>query len=59
MKHETNFLLVKKNFKYFIDYKNRKKVRPLCTMLPKMSAYIEDFVEAKYMSFFIKKKKRG
>ena len=26
-------------FKYFIGYKDAKKVRPLCAFLPKMSAY--------------------
>ena len=28
----------KKDFKYFICYKNAKKVRQLCLMLPKISA---------------------
>ena len=30
---------VKNGFKYFIGYKDGKKVRPLCVMLPKTSAY--------------------
>ena len=35
-----NCKMVGKNcFKYFAGYKDGKKVRPLCVMLPKMSAY--------------------
>ena len=30
----------KKGFKNFIGYKDGKKVRPLCILLPKMSANI-------------------
>ena len=45
----------KKVFKYFFWYKDGKKVRPLCIILPKMSAYIRDFDGTKYMSFLIKK----
>ena len=41
----------KRGFKYFIDYKNGKKVKPLCLILPKMSAYRKDFDETKYMVF--------
>ena len=46
--------MVKKGFKYFISYKDAKKIRPLCVFLLKMSAYRKDFDETKYMSFFIK-----
>ena len=42
----------KKDFKYFIGSKDGKKNRPLCVMLPKMSAYRRDFDETKYMSFW-------
>ena len=38
----------KKGFKYFIGYKGGKKVRTLCVMLPKMSAYRRDFYKTKY-----------
>ena len=31
-----------------------EKVRPLCIILPKVSAYRRDFHETKYMSFLIK-----
>ena len=44
----------KKRFRYFIGYKNTKKIQPLCIFLPKMSAFRKDFNEAKYMSFLIK-----
>ena len=37
----------KKDFKYFIGYKGGKKVRTLCVMLPKMSAYRRDFYKTK------------
>ena len=32
-----------------------KKVKHLCVMLPRMSAYRSNFYETKYMSFLIKK----
>ena len=44
----------KKGFKYFIGYKDHKKIRLLCIFLPKMSAYRRDFDETKYISFLIK-----
>ena len=40
----------KKGFNYSIGYKDGKNVRPLCILLPKMSAYRRDFDETKYMS---------
>ena len=46
----------KKDFKYFISYKDAKNIRPLTMFLPKTSAYRGDFDEAKYMSFSVKKK---
>ena len=40
----------KKGFKYFIGYKDYRKVRPtLCIMLPKKSTYRRDFDETEYM----------
>ena len=33
-------LLWVKNFKYFIGYKDDKKVQPLCIILPNMSVYV-------------------
>ena len=44
----------KKGFKYFIDYKHVKKIRPSCLFLPKMSAYRRGFDENKYIYFLIK-----
>ena len=46
--------MVKKGFKFFIGYKDAKKIRPLCILLPKMSGYRKDFDETKSMSFSIK-----
>ena len=46
--------MVKKGFKFFIGYKDAKKIGPLCILLPKMSAYRKDFDETKSMSFSIK-----
>ena len=45
---------IKNGVKYFIGYKNAKKIRPLWIFLPKMSAHRRDFDETKYMSFLIK-----
>ena len=45
----------KKCFKYVTGYKDSKKAKPLCIILPKMSAYSRrDFDETKYVSFLIK-----
>ena len=40
---------VKKDFKCFIGYKEDKKVRFLCIILPKVSPYRRDFDETDYM----------
>ena len=44
----------KKGFKYFIGYKDAKKIRPVCIFLIKVSAYRRHFDETKYVSFSIK-----
>ena len=44
----------KKGLRYFVGYKDSKKIRPLCIFLPKMTAYRKDFDQAKFMSFLIK-----
>ena len=44
----------KKDFKYFVDFKDAKKNRPLCIFLPKMSTCIRNFDKTKCMSFLIK-----
>ena len=43
--------IVKKGFKYFIGYKDAKKIRLLSIFLPEMSTYRKD---SEYMSFLIK-----
>ena len=50
----NKFSFGKNVFKYFIGYKDVKKVRPLCILLPKISQYRRDFDETKYMPFLIK-----
>ena len=48
-------LFGKKGFKYLIGYEDaKKKTRPLCIFLPKMSAHRKDFNETKCVSFMIK-----
>ena len=47
----------KKDFKYFIGYKDANKIRPLCIFLPKMSAYRRYFDKTKCMPFLIKDEK--
>ena len=56
----TRFLLVRKNYKYFIGYylhnnnNNNNKVKPLHIMLLKTSAYVKDYDgETKWMDFLI------
>ena len=44
----------KKGLRYFVGYKDSKKIIPLCIFLPKMTAYRKDFDPAKFMSFLIK-----
>ena len=44
----------KKDFKYFVDYKDAKKVRPFCIFLPKMNARRRDSDKIKRMYSFIK-----
>ena len=40
--------------KYFIGYKDGKKIIPFCIFLPKTSAYRRDFDKIKCMSFLVK-----
>ena len=47
----------KNDFKYFIGYKDAKRIRPLCILLPKMSAYRRNFDETKCVSFLTKDEK--
>ena len=41
----NKFPFGKNCFKYFIDSKDDRKIRQLCVILPKMSAYRKDFEE--------------
>ena len=41
----------KKGLKYFIGYKDAKRIRPLCIFSLKMSAYRRDFSETNYIHF--------
>ena len=50
----NNVTFGKKGLKYFIEYKEGKKLRPLCVKLPKKSTYKRNFDETKYTSFLIK-----
>ena len=46
--------LVKKDYKYFFDYKvNYYEIKPLCRLLPKMSRYVKSFDETKYTYILI------
>ena len=49
-------LFGKRGFKYFIDYKDGIKVKPLCVMLLKNIAYKREFDETQYVFFFDKNK---
>ena len=46
--------LDKNRFKYFIGYKDTKKIGPLLIFLQKMSAYKREFHNTKCMNFLIK-----
>ena len=50
----VHFPLLEKNYKYFIDYFDDYKSKPLDMMLPKTGAYV-NFCdgETKWMYFFI------
>ena len=51
----NKFFCGKNGFKYFIGYKDNKKIRSLCKMPLKLGAYKRDFDETKYISFFDKR----
>ena len=44
----------KKSFKYFVGYKDGKKIRSSCIFLPKMSVYRRNFDDTKYIYIFKK-----
>ena len=45
----------KQDFRYFIGYRDDRKVWPLYIFFPKVSVYRIDFDETEYMYFMIKK----
>ena len=47
-------LLLKKDTNILLATKMKKKTRPLCIFLPKMSAFRKEFDQTNYMSFLIK-----
>ena len=47
----------KKDFKYFIVYKDAQRIRPWCIFPPNMSAYRRDFDKTKCISILIKDEK--
>ena len=49
--------MIKKDFKYFIDYKVSEKIRPLCIFCPQMITYKRNFDENRHIYFLIKKEK--
>ena len=50
------FPFCKQVFKYFIDYKDNKNIKPLCLFFPEMNAYRIDLDEQECMSFLRKDK---
>ena len=46
----------KKDSMYFVDYKNNKKVTPLCDLLQKISGHVKNSENAKTMCFWSKMK---
>ena len=53
----NKFQFGKQGFKYFIGYKDNKKIRLLCIFFPEMSIYERYFDKTKYMYFTIKDEK--
>ena len=53
----NELLFGKQGFKYFIGYKDAKKIRPLCKCRTKMSIYKRNFDKARCMYFSIKDEK--
>ena len=50
----NKFPLGKQDFKYFIDYKDNKKIRPLCIFTLEMRIHKRYFEKTKCMYFMIK-----
>ena len=52
----NKFTFGKQDFKYFIDCRDNKKIRPLCIFFPEVSIYKRHFDKNKCMYFMIKDK---
>ena len=50
----NKFTFGKQDFKYFIDYRDNKKVRPVCIFFPEMGIYKRYSDKNKCMYFMIK-----
>ena len=50
----NKFPFCKRDFKYFIGYKDNKEIRPLCIVFLEMSIYKRYSDKTKYMCFMIK-----
>ena len=48
----------KQDFKYFIDYKDSHKIRPLCIFRPRIIIYKRNFDENRCTYFLIKKEEK-
>ena len=49
----NNFTFDKQDFKYFIGFKDNKKIRALCIFFPEMIRYRKYSDQTKYMYFMI------
>ena len=54
---KSSLFQTKKDFKYFIGYKNDEKVIPLCFLLLRRSSYVRKFDNPKVMCFSVKDEK--
>ena len=52
----NKFSFGKQDFKYFIGYKDNKKIKPLCIFSPEMNTYRKDLDKTEWMSFLMKDK---
>ena len=52
----NNFPFSKQDFKYFIGYKDNKKIEPLCIFFLETNAYRIDLDETECMSFLMRDK---
>ena len=53
----NKFPICKQDFKYFVGYKDSKKVRPLCIFRPQMIIYKRNFDENRHICLSTKEEK--